>query len=114
MECNINPKGNDCCIKFSGAMGIAQANEAKTILVKSLSSYRNVVLDLKEVSDVDMSIVQLLCSANMSFEKSDRHLTITGKDKDLITALLTELGYENDFGCSGNPCNTCLWKGEEQ
>ena len=112
MECNINPEGIKCGIKFSGAMGIAQANDAKMTMMNVLSSYGNVTLDLKEVREMDMSIVQLLCSANMSFEKSGKLLSITGKDTDSVTSLLTELGYDNNFGCSENPCKTCLWKGE--
>jgi len=112
MECNLNTQGNECSIKFTGPMGIAQANEVKAALINSLSSYGKVTMDLKEVHEMDMSIVQLFCSANMSFEKSGQYFSISDKDMDYMASLLTELGYDNNFGCSENPCKTCLWKGE--
>jgi len=49
MECNLNTQGNECSIKFTGPMGIAQANEVKTTLMNSLSSYGRVTMDLKEI-----------------------------------------------------------------
>ncbi|MDA8136697.1 MAG: STAS domain-containing protein [Desulfobacteraceae bacterium] len=112
MEYNLNTKGNECSIKFTGPMGIAQANEVKAALVNSLSSCSRVTMDLRDVHEMDMSIVQLFCSANMSFEKSGKYFSITDKDMDSVTSLLTELGYDNNFGCSENPCKICLWKGE--
>ena len=112
MECNLNTKGNECSIKFTGPMGIAQANEVKATLMNSLSSCGRVTMDLKEVHEMDMSIVQLFCSANMSFEKSGKYFSIIDKDMDSVASLLTELGYDNNFGCSENPCKLCLWKGE--
>ncbi len=95
-------------------MGIAQANEIKNAVMNSLSSYGTVTLHLQDVPEMDMAIVQLFCSANMSFEKSGKLLSITDKNQESVAALLTELGYENNFGCSENPCKSCLWKGEDQ
>lgn len=113
MECHTTTKGTECTITYSGSMGIAQASEMKTSLMHSSSSCTRVSLDIKAAEGLDMSIVQLLCAANMSFEKKGKTLSIADKDAERISSLLTELGYEKNFVCSESPCNTCLWKGEQ-
>lgn len=113
MEYTLEPKGDKCTIRIAGSMGIADVGEIKNALTSSLSFYTSVTVNMEDVKELDMVIIQLLCSANISFEKDSKILTAVYSDNPAVKSSLIELGYDNKLGCSENPCKTCLWKGGE-
>ena len=72
MEYTLSPEGTDCVLQFTGETGIMDAEEIKTVMINVLSDYSLVNIDIAEVREIDMTIIQLFCSANQSFEKNNK------------------------------------------
>ena len=113
MEYSLKPGDNSCIISISGEMTILQVNELKDVLSHCLNKYESTRIDFEQVKTIDLANVQLLCSANMTYEKAGRTLSKTGMNAAVIESALTEIGYNRDRGCLENPCDLCLWKGDE-
>ena len=113
MESETITKKNQFNIVLEGKLTIEEASIKKEEINDAYSKHQNVCIDLEQVTDIDISGVQLICSANMFFEKNNKNLTLKSKNNDKILHVLTELGYYNKYGAShGFSCKKCLWKGE--
>ena len=71
-----------------------------------------VVVDLSGITNMDLAGIQVLCSANMMFEKSKTMLNFAGEHTELVKEILADSGYESNGGCPENPCKNCFWKGD--
>ena len=99
-------------IVLEGKLTIEEASINKEVFNDACSKYQSVCIDLEQITDIDISGVQLICSANMFFEKNNKSLTLKSKKDDKILHVLTELGYYNKYGAThGFSCKNCLWKG---
>lgn len=99
-------------IVLEGKLTIEEASIKKDVFNDAYSKHQNVCIDLEKVTDIDISGIQLLCSASMFFEKKNKNLTIKSKNNDKIIQVLKELGYNHkDGGCYEFSCIKCLWKG---
>ncbi len=99
-----------CNLNFDGKLSIEEASEIKEKIIEAFSKNQVVNLDLTNISDIDLSGIQLICSSNLYFEKNNKKLILKAKNQ-LIKQALNESGYINDV-CQETPCNKCLWKGD--
>lgn len=107
-------KGKPPVLVLEGDVGIAMASDIKNEIMKVMGETESLTVDLGKAERFDISCVQLLCSANRSFEQKAKHLNVVvGKNDDLCQKVLTGSGYEPHGGCPEKVCKRCLWKGEE-
>lgn len=101
-------------IVLEGKLTIEEAAIKKDLIDDAYLKHQNICLNLENITDFDISGVQLLCAANMFFEKNKKALKIkSGDNNDKIIHFLSELGYYNKYGAShGFSCKNCLWKGD--
>jgi len=96
-------------MKLTGNVTIAQAAGLKEELVAVLTSGRDLRLDVSQVSEIDLTGLQLLESAHRSWTLSGKLfcLEIGGNRAYLDTVEAS--GFRRHMGCKHDTKNTCIW-----
>lgn len=112
MSFDIEMKNGLTTLKCQGELTIAQIADFKKAITDIMPGSKEVIVDLSKIADMDISCLQLLCSANRSFEKNKTKLTRKGNLTDIAQQTLSDSGYDIGEGCPEAPCENCFWKGE--
>jgi anti-anti-sigma regulatory factor len=65
-------------LKIAGTLGIATAGELHTALRDFVCGESRPIIDLSEVDACDTVVLQLLCSARKTAERSGKHFELSG------------------------------------
>ena len=71
-------------IKWTGTAGIEQAKNLQKNLRESFSGAEEVLLDISELEDIDITGIQLIVSARKEAEKQNKSFFISGKIPEII------------------------------
>jgi len=97
-------------LTLNGELTIQNAAVFRDVLLESLEKTGHLVLNLENVTEVDLSCLQLLCSAQMTTKEPDRRLTMDGGCPEAFRKAAAESGYLRDDVCKPSACNkSCLW-----
>ncbi len=96
-------------LTLDGALTIQRAEELKSFFLKALNSESHVVVRFDDVTEIDLSCLQLFCSAHRSFEESKMILTLDEPLPEALKQEVTEAGLWRPVSCSQNPDRPCLW-----
>ncbi|HKJ05822.1 MAG TPA: STAS domain-containing protein [Geopsychrobacteraceae bacterium] len=96
-------------LSFEGELTIPKAAELKVQLVEALENSGGVSLNLKNVTQADLTFLQLLCSAHRTAYKAGKVMMLTevseAVDREVIAA-----GFIRDNMSCGQDCSdNCLW-----
>jgi anti-anti-sigma factor len=97
-------------IVMSGEMTVEHAAGLKDALIRSLEDADHLIVDLRDVTDMDVSCLQLLCSAHRTFAGARKTLEIKSDYPETLKETVREVGYSRDCGCTTETENGCLWK----
>jgi anti-anti-sigma regulatory factor len=97
-------------LHMKGEVTLQDIVETKKVILDSLCAASSVVLDLREVSDIDLPCLQLLCSAHRTSVKLGKSITFSGELSDSFMAVVEKAGYRRTKGCALDVDDTCLWK----
>lgn len=92
-------------IMLAGELSISSAEELKGVLLNALSASDQITLNLEQVTEVDLSSLQLLCSAHRTSIRMQKNLTRTGSCPGSLMTIAERAGYLRQRGCTGN----CFW-----
>ncbi len=92
---------------LDGDLTIQQAQTLKQELLTAIASNRNLVINLASVSSVDLSFLQLLCSAHRSLIGAGQTLSIAKPVPPLIRQTMALSGFS---GCAGAKDKSSIWK----
>ncbi|MCP4109463.1 MAG: STAS domain-containing protein [Desulfobacteraceae bacterium] len=109
MEFTVNSSGNEGILMMGGNLTIDRANEIRADLLKSINSVKHLDIKLDKVTDIDLSCLQLLCSAHRTAEKLNKNLTLNINGCEIVRQIVKEAGYSQNRGCALNHGKTCLW-----
>lgn len=101
--------GNKELVSISGDLTVPHANTLKTVLLEALKNAEAIVLAMDQVTGLDVSFPQLVCSAHRTAASLGKELTITGLDQERLAQLLLQAGFMRHTGCAENTRKTCLW-----
>lgn len=87
-----------CVLNLDGELTTQHANELHTALVRSLDSVNHVKLNLEKVTDADLSCLQLFCSANLTFMKTGKRITVSNCSESFKQAVI-DSGFTYEQGC---------------
>jgi anti-anti-sigma factor len=96
-------------LTISGELTIHNANELKNILVNSLKGTNHIVLNLENVTDVDLSCLQLLCSAYKAARKVNKLFSLESNCPEAFKKAVYNAGYLRHTGCGLNCNKKCIW-----
>ncbi len=96
-------------LKLEGELNIQCALPFREALLRAFEHVEKLSLDMEGLESIDISCLQLLCSAHRTFIKSNKEMTIT--PHNMTTSLkeaITNAGYARKGGCLLNPDGKCL------
>ncbi len=96
---------------FEGEKTILQADELRKILIKALIDANHVEMDFEKATAVDLSCLQLLCSAHRSAVRLNKRLMFAGGRPEVLKQAMEAAGYSRVIGCQLDCEKSCLWVG---
>jgi ABC-type transporter Mla MlaB component len=96
-------------IILDGNLTVGQAEGLRILLIKALIDAEQVRVDFGTVTDVDLSCIQLLCSAHRSATRMKRSVSLSGDWPEPFKKIVEEAGYSRLSGCRLDADNSCLW-----
>jgi anti-anti-sigma factor len=96
-------------LSINGELKIQDAAELQKVLIESLENTEHVDINLENVTGIDMSCLQLLCSAHRTMSSSNKRLTLSSSYPDVIREAVNDSGYQQLKGCESDKDETCLW-----
>jgi anti-anti-sigma regulatory factor len=101
--------GKQGSITLDGNLTVSQAEGLRTLLIKAIIDAEQVHVDFGTVTDVDLSCIQLLCSAHRSASRMKRRFSLSGDWPEPFKKIVEEAGYSRLAGCHLDVDHSCLW-----
>ncbi|ACH39944.1 STAS domain protein [Citrifermentans bemidjiense Bem] len=109
----ITKKKDVTLVAINGAMTIGQASELKAGLLKAFETGKPVEIQLAGVTEVDVTGLQLICSAHRSSVERGCALTVSGAEAEDLSRVARQAGMLRHVGCTHDVTNTCVWKTDD-
>lgn len=103
--------GSSVTVTISGTLTIEGAAELQKAFAGVVSAAPRVALDLRQLEDLDMTILQMLCSACKTAAADKRSLVIEGELPACLKALNVGIGAHMAAPCHHNNNETCIFFG---
>ena len=95
-------------LTLKGELTVPHAEALKAMLSESLQGANRVRIELAEVSAVDLSCLQLLCSAHRTAASLGKTLTLGGEIPPMLRQAMKDAGFTRQKGCAFSPHTNCL------
>lgn len=97
-------------LMFAGDLDLYSANQAHQALAEAIRNYAHIAVQVMRVEALDLSFLQLICSAHRTAIFQKKRFTLTLEDVDHIKQLLAPIGFNRDCGCGSDPLEPCIWQ----
>lgn len=94
---------------LSGDLTLQVAGEVKESFVRALSGKGDVTFRFDDIGDVDLSFIQILCSAHRFAHDEGKKINFSGEWPEPFTTLIEESGLNVHVGCSLGGGIECPW-----
>jgi len=112
MLLNSSVRENGDIIVTSGArLTIENAAEFSRILRESLEASKNVSVEFEPAVEIDITGVQILCSACKTAAESGKTFSCHGPRPQALADIINSSGAERNSVCKHNNNSTCVWFG---
>jgi anti-anti-sigma regulatory factor len=101
---------DDVNVNVSGEATIIHARELKDAMGHALSGCQSVTVCTDAATDVDLSCLQILCSAHRMARYLNRKLAVKNAALGALERAISNLGYSREAGC-GDENDSCLFTG---
>lgn len=113
MQIQLNPDEKENHLLLSGDFGLPDVEQIKVDLTKALESASCVIIDMQELSHIDLACLQLLFSAHQSALSAGKKLILSPRQPEVFKRQITRSGLiRHDRSDSANKKN-CFWNGED-
>jgi len=102
---------SEATVAVSGALTIERSGEFRQTLADALAGAQRVVLDVGQLHDIDITALQLICSACKTAAAADKVFTFAGQLPACLIELKDGIGTCQNSPCSQNGNTSCLWFG---
>ena len=109
MSAVFTGSGNKGVVTVDGDVTLRQAEEFRRVLIKALVDADEVALDMEKVEKVDLSCLQLLCSAHRSAARFKKKFAFTGCPSEALRDAVEASGFSRVTGCKLDCDKSCLW-----
>ncbi len=96
-------------IHLEGDLTLQNAAELRTMLIKAIIDTDTVAIRFGAVQDVDLSCLQLLCSAHRSAVRLNKLIQFAGDLPKTLLDTADVAGYSRLKGCQLDKGQSCLW-----
>jgi len=113
MQSTFNQSGNKSVIMLEGDLTLPHAKALKDIFTKALQESDHVSVGLENVHNVDLSCLQLFCSAHRSAVRMKKQIMFHGNLPGVLKSAAEAAGYNRLKGCTLACEKSCLWMAME-
>jgi ABC-type transporter Mla MlaB component len=111
MTYNFEQSDEGVVLSLDGECTIEHAAPLKDVLQQAMHMGSEILLQLRGVTAVDVSFLQLLCAAHRRSVELDKHLAMDPCWSESLKDLARNAGYYRKVGCHKDPTRECLWQG---
>jgi len=101
--------GERAVLAISGELTVLHAKAIQAELLEALQGAAAVEVAVGEISAIDITFPQLLCSTHRSAAVLKKEMTITGVEQERFGAMLRNAGFTRHTGCQEGTRTSCLW-----
>jgi hypothetical protein len=105
-----NPRQNEIELVLDGSLAISRTEELKGQLSTALDTANCVKIGFGTIDEVDLSFLQLLCSASILAAGRKQQLVCTAEKPALLQRAIESAGFVRHTGCRHACADNCLWK----
>lgn len=95
---------------LSGSLSLRSASEIRQQILAALDEAETVKLLLQDVEEVDLSFVQIFCSAHRSAVLKGKSLLMQSQLPEVFTNVIEDAGLQGHIGCSADDREGCVWQ----
>ena len=99
-------------IAIGGPMILSRIDELRDGLVEAFRLGKNMRVSLQAVTEVDVTGLQLLCSAHKTSMVKNLDFSVIGGENKILSLVAKQAGMLRHVGCCQDICITCVWKKE--
>ena len=114
MRISQKKKGNDRVVEVSGSLTVAHSSGLKKAILENLKKGNRLELVIGDVTDVDLSFIQIIGAALKTAEKGDREFTLRTPVPEPVVKSVRLSGLLNHDRCSKPNCVWCSINGQIQ
>lgn len=111
MEATFDVSGTTGAVQLSGSLTVPYAAQLKNILMQSLANAETVIVTLSDIDEIDLSCIQLLCSAHRMSVKMNKRLLFGGELPESFRSAVGRSGFRRHVGCTLDTQKSCVWVG---
>ncbi|MBF0340289.1 MAG: STAS domain-containing protein [Magnetococcales bacterium] len=95
-------------LSLSGDLTIRNAAEFKEAMANAMDQANQLEINMTEVERIDLTTLQILCSAHRTLLKKGKSLALSGTVPAFIRETVQQAGFAD---CAGENETSGLWKG---
>jgi ABC-type transporter Mla MlaB component len=95
-------------LTLTGELTISRAAELLAVLKETLGRNQEVLVRLSDVTALDVSCLQLLCSAHRTAAALNKVLALDGPLPERFRKIMQRAGFKRRNGCAFSPKTKCL------
>jgi anti-anti-sigma regulatory factor len=109
MSAEFTRSGDKGLVMLEGDLTLPYAEEMKRAFLKAILDTDSVTVSFGSVRDVDLTCLQLLCSAHRSAVRFKKQVAFSGALPSLVRSAMEMAGYSRLKGCGVGCEDSCLW-----
>lgn len=98
---------NSACLNVGGDMTIMNIASLYAKVKELIAEFENLTIGINEDTQIDITFIQLICSAHRAFTLADKKFQIKGDIASLF-AKTDEAGYTRHKGCEFDKFCSCV------
>ncbi len=110
----ISEAGDQGTITVRGDITIANAGEFRNALLNIQDRWSSLTVNLEGLEEIDVTGLQLLCSAHRTAVKLDKQLTLVGQTVEILNKSALKSGFVREQTCAAGGDHECLWVGRKK
>jgi anti-anti-sigma regulatory factor len=96
----VENSGNGGILRLKGSLVFQHVGELKPVMLGILETSEHLIVNIDDVTEIDLSCIQLFCSLHKAALKRGKGLALFAKRNDLFKDLIANAGYLRHIGCS--------------
>jgi anti-anti-sigma factor len=108
MEYTLQAADNSTELILEGNVTIEDAQTLHSALLEPQAIVSELVVNMKDVREIDLTCLQLLCSAHHAATKEGRKVKLVNVGAETRDSI-ERLGFARHIGCREDSTGSCLW-----
>lgn len=103
-------QGKKGVLTFEGELTLEHAEKVRSALIKALIEADAVEIAFNSVGSMDLTFLQLLCSAHRSAVRFNKRLAFADGRPEALIRIMQGAGFARTTGCGLDCEKSCLWR----